>query len=420
MCILSYPCALKTATAATLGLPDGKGSANIPIVWLESRKRWQLTTHSNGKRTRSFYSEKAEAEKQWRAHCRRAKRFGTVADQYSPEEHWEFVEAKRIVPEVDLRDVASFYRHHHPEGAEMKTVSEAAEEFIAEKKTRKLSKRHFDALSKHVERFALTHGERQIRSITRNEVAEWLKAIPHDARTVSNHRVSLTNFFNWCRRWKLVQESPTEEINEMDLPTITPKPTGVLAVDQVAAMMEYLDLHEPKYAPWHALQIFAGIRRAEVGRMEWEWIDLKARTITLPGWTEDGQRIVKTGDDWVLHGLPKNLWKWLSKHRGEGRIAVPGNDTAERLRKDVFPKLKPSIPTWPQNALRHTFCTMMMSFYGDAAKVANWSRHTNAKQLYKSYVAKLVSKADAKRFLGIEPHPVKAPPSASPPASRKA
>jgi integrase len=53
--------------------------------------------------------------------------------------------------------------------------------------------------------------------------------------------------------------------------------------------------------------------------------------------------------------------------------------------------------------MRHTFCTMLMSLYGDAAKVATWSRHANASQLYRSYVAKLVSRDEAKRFTAILP-----------------
>lgn len=53
--------------------------------------------------------------------------------------------------------------------------------------------------------------------------------------------------------------------------------------------------------------------------------------------------------------------------------------------------------------MRHTFCTMLMSLHGDAAKVANWSRHTNASQLYKSYVARLVSREEAGRFIRIVP-----------------
>lgn len=39
----------------------------------------------------------------------------------------------------------------------------------------------------------------------------------------------------------------------------------------------------------------------------------------------------------------------------------------------------------------------------DAAKVANWSRHTNASQLYRSYVARLVSREEAGRFCSILP-----------------
>jgi len=68
---------------------------------------------------------------------------------------------------------------------------------------------------------------------------------------------------------------------------------------------------------------------------------------------------------------------------------------------DEFPKV--GIPAWPKNALRHTFCTMLMSLHGDAAKVANWSRHTNASQLYRSYVARLVSREEAGRFCSILP-----------------
>jgi hypothetical protein len=36
---------------------------------------------------------------------------------------------------------------------------------------------------------------------------------------------------------------------------------------------------------------------------------------------------------------------------------------------DIFRGLK-----WPKNAMRHTFCTMLMSLHGDATKVANRSR----------------------------------------------
>jgi integrase len=379
-------------------------AGTVPIKFIPSRDRWQLTIHSHGKRTRTFYPSEASASEAWADHCRKKKRFGTDGEVLSPNETREFSEARRLIPGVDLRDVARFYLMHHPAGSMSSTVADAYADFIAAQESRGLSKRHLSGLRHHVGLFAESANTRQIRSITGNAVLDWLAGLPLDARTVSNYYGSLCNFFNWCERRGLVSSAPTASIHEGDLPRLRPKPKGVLSVDQCAAMMAWIDANAPKYAPWHALQLFAGIRRAEVGRMQWEWIDLEKQVITLPGWTEGGDRVVKTGDDWALHDLPANLWLWLAKYQDKGPVRVPGNDTVKGWRADDFPQI--GIPSWPQNAMRHTFCTMMMSLYGDAVKVATWSRHTNTAQLFKSYVAKLVSKEEAERFANIIPCPL--------------
>jgi integrase len=381
--------------------PPKTRSGTVPVAYRAERDKWELTVYSNGKRIRSLHETQADAEKAWADHVRHVKRHGTDSALLSPEDSRELAEARRIIPGVDLRDAARFYLQHHPAGSAAVTVADAYDEFIAAQEVRGLSKRHLSGLRHHVGLFTESAHTSQIRSITGNAVLDWLASLPLDARTVANYHGSLCNFFNWCERRGLVSKAPTLSIHEGDLPRLKPKPKGVLSVAQCAAMMAWIDSHAPKYSPWHALQLFAGIRRAEVGRMQWSWIDLDARVITLPGWTEGGERVVKTGDDWALHDLPENLWAWLAKHQGEGRVAVPGNDTVEMWRGEEFPKI--GIATWPQNAMRHTFCTMLMSFYGDASKVANWSRHANASQLYRSYVAKLVSREEAKRFTAILP-----------------
>lgn len=377
--------------------PPKTRSGTIPISYLPDRDRWQLTIHVEGKRKRTFHKSEAEALKAWKAHCDKLRRFGTDGTDFGQAELSEYREAKRIVTGADLRDVAAFWRAHHPEGFESVTVADAARAFLEQQESKSLSKRHLSGLRKHVNAFAMCHAG-DVRSITGNNVLDWLRALRFEPRTVRNYAGSLSAFFAWCRRRGLVTVSPADSIHDADLPQARPKAKGVLTVDQCAALMDYLAAHRPKYVPWHALQLFAGIRRAEVGRLRWDWIDLDAETITLPGWVS-GERIVKTGDDWVLHDLPANLWAWLRAFPGNGRIKVPGNDTVESMRQDEFPKV--GIPVWPKNALRHTFCTMMMSLHGDAAKVATWSRHTNASQLYKSYVAKLVTADEAKRFCSI-------------------
>jgi integrase len=373
----------------------------VPIVYAPARNRWQLTLYVEGKRTRSFHPTEAEAEREWRSHCHRVRRFGTDSGEFSPADHAEFREAKRIVSGADLRDVAAFWRSHHPEGAIEATVAEAWTAFLAEKSGQGLSARHLESLRHHCAHFADAFATRRVRSVTAEEVRRWLLALRVDPRTLANHRGSLSNFFNWCARRRFVETSPTDGIHDADLPAVRPKAKGVLTVDQCASMMTWLADNRPKLVPWHALQLFAGIRRAEVARLRWDWIDLEARTVTLPGWSA-GERIVKTGDDWVLHDLPANLWPWLAEFRGTGeKIVAPTPEAIAELRAEQFPKI--GIPTWPANAMRHTFCTMLMSLHGDAAKVANWSRHTNPAQLYRSYVARLVSREEAERFTEILP-----------------
>lgn len=338
------------------------------------------------------------------------KRFGTDAGNYSQNDHREFTEAKRILPSVDLREAARFYLDHHPEGSMETTITDAVEQFLAQQKERHLSARHISGLVTHTNTFSATFGAVSTRKITANKVLSWLADLGkvHGSRTVKNYYGSLSTFFRWCVRRRLMMSAPTDEITRADLPTIPARPKGILTVAQTAAMMAYLEKNEPLYVPWHVLQLFAGIRRAEVGRLEWDWIrDTEAKTITLPGWREDDdgsmERIVKTGDDWVLHDLPDNLWQWLIDYKTSGRIAVPGNKTVKRLRGKVYPTLKPEISSWPQNAMRHTFCTQMISLHGDAVKVSHWSRHSSPRQLYKSYAAKLVSRKEAEEFFAISP-----------------
>jgi len=392
---------------------------NVPIVWDEDRQRFLLTIYvaSQGgkkKRQRAFYKDKGEAEKAWSAHVRKVAKHGEHSVAYDDLAHREYEEAKRIVAGRDLREVANFWKSHHPEDAEDATVSKAIALFLKQKESQNLSKSHPRRLKTHLDRFALTYGDKMVREITGNQVLEWINALREafDPRTIWNYHNSLCNFFNWAKRRGYTKDAPTEGIHESDLPVIPKKPKGVLTVGQARAMMAWLEVHRSHFVAWHALQLFAGIRNAEVARIQWKWIDLKRRIITLPGWVfensddrGEASRVVKTGDDWALHDLPENLWTWLEKyHEDKGKIRAPARDAIDRMRKERFPKLEiHPIPFWPHNAMRHTFCTMMISLHNDAAKVANWSRHTNPRQLYKSYVAKLVSKEEAREYVSIVP-----------------
>lgn len=395
--------------AAKTKLPTNRLGA-VPIQWIESRQRWQLTVYRDGKRTRATFATQEEAKKAWADHTALVARHGLRAADYDAAAHAEYEEAKRLASGADLREVARFWAERRIAGADHITVEEAVKQFQKHKEGLALSARHINGLVQYSAGLADHFAGRKIGSITDNDILTWLLGMQrhYSPRTIKNAKNSIDNFFNWCVRRKMLQESPAAGVAVSDLPVVPPKPISVLTVDQAAAMMAWLAEHRPHFVAWHAIQLFAGIRNAEAGRFRWDWIDLERRIITMPGWATEPdsgsmRRIVKTGDDWALHGLPDNLWAWLRWSKGEGNITRPNTDGVMRLRTKHFPSMHPPIPEWPHNAMRHTFCTMMISLYNDAAKVANWSRHTNTKQLYRSYVAKLVPKEEAERFFGIVP-----------------
>lgn len=391
----------------------------VPITWDGARERYKLTTRVNGVKRRQFFKTEADALRAWKSHVRTVERYGKQATEYDAFAHREYEEAKRIARNRDLRDVARFFIAHHPEDLKTLSFSAAAAQFEEQNLTRQISELHRRTLKSHLNGVAATFGDTPLQEISSNRLLVWLLGLSKngsDPRTVKNYYGSLCNFFNWCARRKLVAVSPTKEISKHDLPVLPNKGKGILSVEQTAAMFARLEKDFPQIIPWHALQVFAGLRNAEAARFRREWIDFSQKTITLPGWvpTDEGtgskknkkfSRVVKTGDDWVLHDLPENLWPWLKKYLPENKpFVVPNERELNRLRKEIFPKLpKSPISQWPMNAMRHTFCTMLISLHSDAAKVANWSRHTNPRMLYRNYVTKLVPKATAEKFLKITP-----------------
>src|SRR5690606_37356355 len=146
----------------------------VPVSFRPDRGKWELTVYHRGKRTRTLHESPEDALKAWRDHRRKIDRHGTQGESISREEGLEFIEAKRIVDGHDLRDVAAFWKNHHPDGSQTITVDAALREFLSLQKSRSLSGRHSSALDLHCGRFATDFSGRQIRSVSRKEVLDWL------------------------------------------------------------------------------------------------------------------------------------------------------------------------------------------------------------------------------------------------------
>jgi hypothetical protein len=102
----------------------------IPVRWDGKRRRFQLTTYEGGKR-RQFFKKEEDALRAWKSHVRTVEKYGKQAAEYDALAHREYMEARRIAGDRDLREVARFFASHHPVGAVSVTVQSAIDQFKA-------------------------------------------------------------------------------------------------------------------------------------------------------------------------------------------------------------------------------------------------------------------------------------------------
>src|SRR5262249_822853 len=124
---------------------------------------------------------------------------------------------------------------------------------------------------------------------------------------------------------------------------------GILTVAQTARLLESAT---PEILPYIAIGLFAGLRRAELERLDWNEIDFESNLIEVKAEkSKTAQRRFVT--------LQPNLREWLlplRKHRG--------NVTPEDFNK-LFVQAREAagIKEWPDNALRHSFASYHLAHF---------------------------------------------------------
>jgi len=177
----------------------------------------------------------------------------------------------------------------------------------------------------------------------------------------------------------------TEKANEIDAPP------GILTVQQTARLLEAAS---PELLPYVAIGAFAGLRRAELERLDWSDVHFDDNLIEITAQKSKTarRRFVK---------IQRNLREWLLPFRKHKGIVTPDN----------FPKRLDAardaagIDDWPDNALRHSFASYHLAHFKDAAALALEMGHTNSGLIFNHY-RQLVRPKEAERYWNIRPAPV--------------
>jgi integrase len=344
-----------------------------------------------GQRIRETFSTKAEAET----------RAAQIRNQVANEGAAAFalpatirVEALKAVEKLKpyegetITGAVEHYVEHVLKYRAAPTVTEIVNRLVAEAEGNKRRDRTIQDLRMRLEHFAKTFGDRQLSSITREQLAEWLNDPSWSARSRINYGVKVSQLYNYAIRngWA-----------EYNIAASIPRPTAedaepeIFTVEQAARLLE--NAAEYDLLPYVAIGLFAGLRSAEVLRLEWSAVKLAERSIIVGAGVakKRSRRVVEIND---------TLAAWVAECSKSKGVVV------ECQQRELYKRLTKlanaaGLETWPDNALRHSCASYSLAMTGDAVRVA-YQLGNSADVVHRHYKA-LVTKADAERFWALRP-----------------
>jgi site-specific recombinase XerD len=200
----------------------------------------------------------------------------------------EYAEAYRILGgRTSLVEAAREYVRRYPQGESTKLVSEAAEEMIATKEREGASEVYMKGLRKPLRAFAAVCNC-PVRAVATIHVADFLRGLqvgsekkktlrPATARTKNNYRAMLGAFFKFCRErnWVARDHEGVEFIQKFR------DKGGDIEILNVWELTQYLTHARNEMIPFLAIGAFAGLRTAEIQRLDWSEVHYEDRFIEV-------------------------------------------------------------------------------------------------------------------------------------------
>ena len=284
-----------------------------------------------------------------------------------------------------LSEAVDYFLRHIEAVAQSIPLSRALAELIANRKATGASDRYCNDLRLRLSRFAADHPNTMVAEVTTKSVDDWLAGLPLAAVTRNTFRRDLRTLFSFCVTRRYTSENPvtkTRRAKEVD------SPVGILTVSQISCLLSAAD---EETVPYWSIGAFAGLRRAEIERLDWSDIDLEGCLIEIKA------RYSKTSTRRLVTIQP-NLKAWLqSYHRLSGSVCPDGlriKLDADRARCGLFEK-------WPQNGLRHSFGSYHLAHFRDTAALA--LQMGNSPEMIFRHYRQLVKPKAAEAYWNVTP-----------------
>jgi integrase len=256
-------------------------------VWLSFMKitklpngKWKLDGYANGERIRNQFDTRNKAEtvaKRYELDTFHAKH---GIKQLDDTQEAQAIRVFNMLPaDADLFEIVNEWVSKR-KASNKTSIESAIDLFEKDLKKRNRRDRYIDSIIKTLNKFSRFFGqpERLVSDFSKQNIENFLdKGIKQTPTNRFNHIRDLGVFFSWALNEKMVAENPLADIKR---PTVDRKEVSVLSIKQAKDMLTNTEGADRAYA---SIAMFSGIRPEEITQMDWSMVDLKHKSISIPG-----------------------------------------------------------------------------------------------------------------------------------------
>ncbi|HPA19080.1 MAG TPA: tyrosine-type recombinase/integrase [Verrucomicrobiae bacterium] len=352
---------------------------------------WTVTGYYlNGKRVRRFFATEEEANTFIQQQTTKRENLGARALAIPHELHVEAIDCTdKLKPwGQSLTDATEFYIRHLEVASRSCTADELLPRFLKAKEADGGGVRYLRDLRTRLGRFSHDCGSVLLSAITPGKLDDWLRGLSLSPQSRINFRRVLHVFFEFARKAGHVEVNPVTE-------TIKPRrAAGEVAIftpAEAKALLDTAAARDPEIIPFFAIGLFAGLRVAELERLDWADVRLDRTFIEVKASASKtaSRRLVK---------IEPNLAEWLTPHaKLSGSVVLPNL----RKRREAV-RLAAGLAKWPDNGMRHSFGSYHLAHFQDAARTALEMGHRDTQMIFGHY-REVVTPEDAAAYWIIRP-----------------
>lgn len=291
--------------------------------------------------------------------CDFAKRIGVPIDVMCREYADAYDIAGGKVTPVEL---AREWRRHHSVQLPRITIRAALDELERQAKADGKSKDRLKRMETILGKFAADTSV-EVHLVTPDIVSRWLSGLSRSERTRRHYR-DMVGFF--CR-WLVMRGYLAKGTDWLDGVQKYSKRVGSIEIytpDELTTLLRHAERNCESMIPFLAIGAFAGLRHAEIARLDWSEIELSDQS--GESFIEVKASKAKT-DVCRLVPVRDNLKAWLLPHRKpSGHVCEFANITRQLLQIASDVEIE-----WKHNGLRHSAISYHVAQSADVPRVAD-------------------------------------------------